>query len=76
MSGLFDVFNAKLLKGDMNTALKDPNSIVLTETVAKHLFGNEDPIGKTIQVFWRSPILTKVTGVMKDTPQNTHFKIS
>ncbi|MEW7279603.1 ABC transporter permease [Aquimarina sp. 2201CG1-2-11] len=71
----FSVFNTKLLKGDVNTALKEPNSIVLTEGLAKIFFGNEDPIGKTIQIFWREPILVKITGVVKDTPQNSHFKI-
>ncbi len=72
----FDVFNRKLIKGDINSALSEPYQIVLTETLAKKFFGDEDPIGKTFEVFWDTKVLVKVTGVMEDIPQNTHFKIS
>ncbi len=72
----FDIFNQSLIKGDTATALKEPNSIVLTQTVAQKLFGKENPIGKTISIFWGSPTLATVTGVMADVPENTHFKIN
>ncbi|WP_271782371.1 ABC transporter permease [Aquimarina algiphila] len=72
----FEIFNQTLLKGDLATALVEPNSIVLTETVAAKLFGNDNPLGKTISVFWGDPTLATVTGIMKDIPENTHFKIS
>ncbi len=72
----FEIFNQTLLKGDITTALVEPNSIVLTETVAKKLFGNENPIGKTISVFWGSQVLATIKGVMQDIPKNTHFKIN
>jgi len=65
------VFSFPLLEGDANTALNDPHSIILTEKAAKRLFGEEDPIGKTLMCNVKYPVT--VTGVMKDLPGNTHF---
>ena len=67
----FTVFSFPLLKGDPATALKDPTSVVLTETIAKKYFGKEDPMGKTIQMDTRRPL--KVTGIAKDVPSNSHM---
>ena len=67
----FDVFTYKLLKGNPNTALKDPFTIVLTETTAKKLFGNEEAIGKTIKLNGLSEYL--VTGIAQDAPNNSHI---
>ena len=47
--GFFKTFQFKFLKGDVNTALADPASILLTETTSRELFGTEDPMGKTVQ---------------------------
>jgi putative ABC transport system permease protein len=44
------VFNFKLEKGDPATALSSPSSLVLTQETAKKIFGNEDPLGKTIEI--------------------------
>jgi putative ABC transport system permease protein len=68
----FKVFSYKLLKGDRNTALKEIQSIVLSESMAKKFFGNEDPMGKIIKYNDRFPL--KVTGVFEDVPPNTHMK--
>jgi putative ABC transport system permease protein len=46
----FTMFSFPLLKGNAATALKSQNSMVITEETAKRLFGNDDPMGKTIQV--------------------------
>ena len=62
----FRFFDFKLRKGDPVTVLKDPNSIVLTETAAKKYFGNSDPIGKIVE-FNKNQQL-KVTGIAKDVP--------
>jgi putative ABC transport system permease protein len=62
----FNLFSFPLLKGDPSTALKDPNSVVLTETTAKKYFGKEDPMGKTIELNKRRHLL--VTGIAKDVP--------
>ncbi len=67
----FNIFSYPLISGDPKTALKEVNSAVITETVAKKLFGTVDAVGKT---FKYDVNLLKVTGVMKDYPDNTHFR--
>ena len=72
---VFDIFSWPLLSGNPKTALKDPYTIVLTESTAKKYFGNEDPIGKTMDgVGGRANDgIYTVTAVMKDVPANSHF---
>jgi putative ABC transport system permease protein len=72
-SSFFDVFSFKLLKGDPKNALTEPRSIVMTETGAKKYFGNKDPIGKLLKVE-SDTVLYRVTGLMEDPPENSHFK--
>ncbi len=72
-STVFDIFSFKLLKGDKKTALREPFSIVLTESMAKKYFGNEDPVGQTLKMDYDN---YKVTGVMEDVPENSHFQFS
>ncbi|MFC1724546.1 ABC transporter permease [candidate division KSB1 bacterium] len=67
----FDMFSYTFLKGDPNTALQDPNSIVLTEELAHKIFGEEDPFGKNLNIFTRT---VTVSGVIKNLPGNSHFK--
>ncbi|HWC55301.1 MAG TPA: ABC transporter permease [Chitinophagaceae bacterium] len=71
-ANFFSVFSFNLIKGDPATVLKDPNSIVLTESSAKKYFGNDDPIGKVLQ-FNKNQEL-KVTGICKDVPVNSHLQ--
>ncbi len=68
----FDLFNFPLIKGDPKTALKNPNSVILTETTAKKYFGSADPMGKTIIANGKD--LLVVTGIAKDVPAGTQFK--
>ncbi len=72
---VFDVFSWPLIAGNAETALVAPYSVVLLERTAKKYFGNQDPIGKTIEgVGGRADDGTyTVTGVMKDLPSNSHF---
>ncbi len=72
---VFDVFTWPLLSGNPKTALEVPYSVVLTESTAKKYFGNEDPIGKTLDGKGGRARDGKytVTGVMKDVPANSHF---
>lgn len=72
-STVFDVFTYELISGDPKTSLTEPNSIVLTQSFANKLFGDEDPMGKIITNEDRN---LKVTGVMKDVPFNSHFRFS
>ena len=66
------VFTFRVTEGDRETALTDPFSVVLSETLAKKLFGDDDPMGKTIT--YENERVLRVTGIIKDTPGNTHLK--
>ncbi len=70
----FKIFSVKLLAGEDSTVLKDPFKIVLSQSLAKKYFGNEDPIGKTLKNNGREEY--QVTGVFEDLPANTHMQIS
>jgi len=65
------LFDFPLVKGDPLTALKDPLSIILTVSAAKKYFGDEDPMGKVIQMNKKQQL--KVTGIAKDVPANSHL---
>jgi ABC-type antimicrobial peptide transport system permease subunit len=67
---LFRIFTFPMLEGNPATALKDPYSIVLTETAARKLFGSEDALGKVIKF---DTLDYQVTGVMKDVPFFSHI---
>jgi len=68
---IFDIFTFPLLKGNPETALIAPNSIVLTETMAEKYFGSEDPLNKILTVNENQDF--KVIGVLKDISRNSHF---
>lgn len=71
----FKVFSFPLVSGNPVTALSNPYSVVLTETSAKKLFGDEDPLGKTITSNGGTPTPQYiVTGVMKDVPKFSHLQ--
>ncbi len=70
-SSFFDVFTFPFVRGNAATALKDVNSIVVTESAAKRYFGNEDPIGKVIKLDPGGDMM--VSAVIKDVPPNAHF---
>jgi len=70
-STFFDVFTVEFVKGNPKTALNLPESVVLTERMARKYFGNEDPIGKLINSDNRRDY--KITGVVKEFPRNSHF---
>ena len=66
----FDIFDYQWLKGNPKTALSEPNTVVLTETWAKKYFGNEEPIGKVLDLNHLTKV--KVTGVLADPPRTTN----
>ena len=67
------MFNFPVLKGDAKTALHDPYSVVITQAMAKKLFGDEDPIGKIVKIDNADNFT--VTALLKDAPDNTQFEI-
>ncbi len=70
-TGFLQMFSFPLLKGNPATALNDMHSILLTEKLAKALFGNEDAMGKIVKVENKDNFT--VTGILKDLPNNTRF---
>jgi putative ABC transport system permease protein len=71
-STLFDVFTLPMLNGNPNTALKEPNSIVLTRKAAQKYFNSTDVAGRFLTMV-NSNINYKVTGVIEDMPGQSHF---
>jgi putative ABC transport system permease protein len=71
-SNFFDFFSYKIREGDIKTVLKDPNTVVLTERMAKKYFGNENPIGGLL-VIGNENKTFKVTGLAENPPTNSHF---
>lgn len=67
----FKIFSFNMVKGDPNTALKEPNSIVITESTAKTFFNDQDPINQLIKIDNGQEL--KVTGVVKDVPKQSFF---
>jgi putative ABC transport system permease protein len=70
-STFFNVFTVHFIEGNPNTALNQPNSVVITESIAKKYFGNEDPMGKILNADKRKDYL--VTGIIKNFPVNSSF---
>ena len=69
---LFSVFSFSLVQGNPDQALRDPMTVVITESMAHKYFGNTDPLGKIISLdTWDFT----VTGVMRDMPEHSHFKV-
>jgi putative ABC transport system permease protein len=75
--GFFRMFDFRFLSGDRNTALSEPYSIVLSETMAKKHFPDGDPVGKSLRIFRYDAdgegLEFKITGVIEDAPHNSHF---
>lgn len=68
----FEIFDFELLTGNESTALMNPNSLLLTESMAIKYFGDEPALGKTMNYNGQSNL--EITGVIKDIPENSHMK--
>ena len=73
-SNVFDFFGLEFVRGDVQSALNNPTSVVLSESTAQRYFANQDPMGKSFLVSGTYPVI--VTGVFKDLPKNTHLKLN
>jgi len=71
-NSLFSIFSFQFLDGDPKTALTEPNTIVINETIARKYFNSTQVAGKTLMVDDKQQ--RRITGVIKDIPENTHFK--
>lgn len=69
---VFDVFDFKIISGPEKGILENPGSIAITETLAKKIFGDENPIGKTVKLNQTTDL--NVTAVLADLPKNSHLQ--
>lgn len=79
-SNALEIFSFELLNGNQSTALSGPNKVIISQSLATRVFGEENPLGKTLSatITHRYPnpqtdYLLEVSGVFKDTPKNTHL---
>ncbi len=70
-SSIFNVFTHPLIDGNPETALTSPTSIVISESLARKFFKNENPMGKSLNM-WGTDL--EITGVFEDVPQNSHHR--
>lgn len=70
-SSFFSFWGIRLIKGNEETALKAPQSMVLSNDLAKKIFGDEDPMDKSVKIAGKYEY--KITGIVEDIPSNTHF---
>jgi putative ABC transport system permease protein len=76
-AAILDMFHLPLVEGDAKTALSGPGKIILSATVARKYFGQEDPLGKVLAVHSRGKTRPlQVTGVFTDYPANSHLKFN
>ena len=74
-STLFDVFTLPAIIGNTNTALNEPNSVVITETAAVRYFGSaQQAMGEFLETDDNTRTLYEVTAVIEDMPINSHFR--
>ena len=70
-ANFFEFFNFTLIAGDVKTVLERPNTIAISESVAKKIFGNSNPIGQELLISNEHDY--EVTGVYADMPPQSHF---
>ncbi|CAG5069653.1 hypothetical protein DYBT9623_02389 [Dyadobacter sp. CECT 9623] len=70
----FNIFDFELSEGDKANVLKEPNSVVLSRESATRIFGQQNPVGKTIMHYGTDTLALKVTGIMENVPANSHLK--
>lgn len=78
-ANLRDLLHIPIVQGDANNPLKDVNSLMLSESAAKELFGDEDPINKQVNISHQyltngKKIVMMVTAVYEDLPANNHIR--
>jgi putative ABC transport system permease protein len=74
-----EIFQPEVISGSPDKLLTEPFTVVLTESTAQKFFGPDDPVGATLDLihqFMVDPVTYTVTAVIKDFPDNSHFKIA
>ena len=77
-ASFLSMFSYPLLKGNALTALREPNTAVITETTARRYFGEENPVGKQFRLTNNrgDEHVCSITGVLKNVPENSHLKFN
>ncbi len=70
---VFNLFTIDFVHGDINSALTGPREVVINQSLSRQIFGTENPIGSTLK---SGDDLLTVTGVIKDSPKNSHHKLN
>ncbi|MFM9911092.1 MAG: ABC transporter permease [Chitinophagaceae bacterium] len=71
-SSVFDIFTFPLVSGNPTLVLKEPNTIVISESAAKRHFADQNPVGQLLQLDNKKDF--KITGIMQDIPENSHLR--
>ena len=75
--GFLKMFDFNMPEGNPNQALNDIHNLVLTQSLAKKYFGDEDPVGKTLTLnLWNNSMDAVITGIVTDPPGNSSFQFS
>jgi putative ABC transport system permease protein len=71
----FEIFDIDIIKGDQQTPLERPNTMVLSKSTAQTIFGDSEAVGKTIELtgFGERPLDFEITAIMEDFPVNSHL---
>jgi putative ABC transport system permease protein len=67
-----EIFDFPLLEGNPKTALREPNTALITDRIAKQYFGDKDPVGQILHI--DESLVVKITGVLRDLPVTTDFR--
>lgn len=71
-SSFFNIFSIPLLRGDIKKVLNEPHTLVLSVSAAVKIFGNDDPLDKTLLI-GNDSVPFRITGIMEDIPETSHF---
>ncbi len=70
---MFDLLSLKIINNEGEKPFVSGNSVVLTESLAKRIFGTEDPLGKAVVFAWMRDFDLKVSAIVEDLPSNSSF---
>lgn len=68
---IFDILSIRLVQGNPGIAIRDPSTVVISESMARKYFGDENPVGKRLKI--DGAYFYQITGVFKDTPRKSHL---
>ena len=72
----FNIFSHEFLKGDPLSSMANPDSLIITEDIARRIFGSENPVGKALALPGPGNRTIQVSGVIKNVPRNSHFRFN